>query len=92
VYAPRAGRAPVPTLAQLGWPGAEAAAWALLTVGTLALAVAVAIASVPAIRGAGALLVLGAGAFAAALVRVLGHLILKARGPATLAPAPVRSR
>ncbi len=60
VYAPRAGRAAVPTLGQLGWPHAEAAAYVLLTAGTLVLAAATAAGSAPAIRGAGVLLTLGA--------------------------------
>ena len=43
VYSPQAGRAPVPTLAQLGWPAAEALAYGLLTGGVAALAAALAI-------------------------------------------------
>lgn len=90
VYAPRAGRTAVPTLAQLGWPRAEAAAYGLLTVGTAGLAAAVAVGNVAGIRAAGGLLTLGALAFAAALARVLAHLSAAAhRRAATVTPAPV---
>ena len=74
VYAPRAGRAWVPTLAQLAWPRAEGLAHALLTAGVIALAAAVAAADVTLIQGAGVVLALGALAFAAALGHVLRHL------------------
>jgi hypothetical protein len=74
VYAPQVARAPVPTLAQLSWPRAEAAAYALLTAGTLGLAVAVAWGNVAAIRWAGTAQALGSVAFATALVSVLAHL------------------
>ena len=53
VYAPRAGREPVPTLAQLSWPFGERLAYGLLTAGTLALALAVATGARPAITAAG---------------------------------------
>ncbi len=43
VYSPQAGRAPVPTLAQLGWPAAEALAYGLLTCGVAGLACALAV-------------------------------------------------
>jgi hypothetical protein len=74
VYAPRAGLAPVPTLAQLGWPRAEAIAAAALPAGVTALAVAAGAGSVAGLRAAGALVLLGAVAFAAALGRILTHL------------------
>jgi hypothetical protein len=74
VYAPRAGRGPVPTLAQLSWPRAEAAAYVLLTGGLAALAVAVAAGDVNWIRAAGLTVTAGALAFAATLGRVLAHL------------------
>jgi hypothetical protein len=79
VYAPRAGRAAVPTLGQLGWRHAEAAAYALLTAGTLVLAAAAAV-----------LLTLGALAFAATLARVLSH--LAAGAPRRPAPIPTAAR
>jgi hypothetical protein len=73
-YARLAGRVPVPTLPQLSWPAAEAAAYALLAPGMLALAAALAAGEVVWIRAAGITIALGALAFAAALGRVLGHL------------------
>jgi hypothetical protein len=73
VYAPRAGRSPVPTLAQLSWPAGERAAYVLLATGIPALALAVAAGHPEWIRAAGLLLALGALALAAALGRVLAH-------------------
>jgi hypothetical protein len=89
VYAPRAGRAAVPTLAQLGWPRAEALAHVALTAGTGALAAAVGAGSVPGIRLAGVILLVGAAAFAATLGRVLRH--LGDRAGRALVPAPARA-
>jgi hypothetical protein len=74
VYAPRAGRCPVPTLAQLASPGAERAAFVLLGGGVAALAVAVAIGDPWAIRAAGAVVTGGALALAWSLGRTLAHL------------------
>lgn len=73
-YSPRAGREPVPTLAQLSWPRAEGLAYRLLTGGVVLLAAAVLVGEPAWIRAAGAVLALGSLAFAAALARVLGHL------------------
>ncbi|MGH7367753.1 MAG: hypothetical protein ACREKQ_02590 [Candidatus Rokuibacteriota bacterium] len=73
-YSSRAGREPVPTLAQLSCPRAEGLAYALLTGGVVLLAAAVLAGDAAWIRGAGVVLALGALAFTAALVRVLGHL------------------
>jgi hypothetical protein len=73
-YSPRAGREPVPTLAQLSWPRAEGLAYLLLTGGVVLLAATVLVGEPTWIRAAGAVLALGALAFAAALARVLGHL------------------
>jgi hypothetical protein len=73
-YSPRVGRAPVPTLAQLAPPAAEAAAFGLLTAGMAALAGAALLGEVWAIRAAGALVAAGAFAFALTLARVIGHL------------------
>lgn len=73
-YSPRAGRQPVPTLAQLSWPGAERWAYALLTTGVVLLAGTVLAGRAEWIRAAGLVLVLGALAFVAALARILGHL------------------
>lgn len=75
VYGPRAGREPVPTLAQISWPAAEGASFALLTAGVVALAAA-AVAGDPAwIRAAGLVVAAGAVAFGAALGRVLHHML-----------------
>ncbi|MBI4593249.1 MAG: hypothetical protein HY728_03465 [Candidatus Rokubacteria bacterium] len=74
VYAPLAGRRPVPTFAQLAWPRAEAAAYVLLTGGMAALAVAVAAGAPVGIRAAGLAVAGGALAFGAAIARVLDHL------------------
>jgi hypothetical protein len=75
VYAPHAGRQPVPTLAQLAWPLAERVAYAGLTGGVLALAGAVAAAVPVAVEAAGMALAVGALAFAAALGRTLSCLL-----------------
>ncbi len=73
-YSPLAGRTPVPTLPQLSWPRAEAAAWVLLVAGIAALAVSVALGDTAAIRAAGMVTATGGAAFGAALGRVLLHL------------------
>jgi hypothetical protein len=80
VYSPRAGREPVPTLAQLASPRAEGLCYALLTGGVVLLAVTVLVGDAAWIRVAGLVLSLGALAFAAALARALGH--LRAQRPA----------
>jgi hypothetical protein len=74
VYAPRAGREPVPTLSQLSSPGAERLAYGGLSAGVLALAGAVAAGAPAAIAAAGTVVALGALAFAAALGRTLLYL------------------
>ena len=74
VYAPLAGRRPVPTLGQMSWPVAEGTAYALLVAGFAFLTAALAIGDAAWIRAGGLVLTLGAVAFAAALVRVLWHL------------------
>jgi hypothetical protein len=79
VYAPRAGREPVPSLPDLGWPAAERLAWGLLTIGFAALAAALALGEPAWIRAAGTLVAAGALAFAATLARVLHHLTPCAR-------------
>jgi hypothetical protein len=73
VYAPRAGREPVPTLAQLSWPAGEAAAFALLGAGVAGLALAVAAGEAGWVRAAGVVLAAGGAAFAATLARVVHH-------------------
>jgi hypothetical protein len=87
VYGPRAGREPVPSLPDLGWPAGERLAWALLTAGFVALAGALALGEAMWIRAAGVLVAAGALAFAASLARVLHHLMPCARR-AVVAPAP----
>jgi hypothetical protein len=91
VYAPRAGREPVPMLTELSWPAAERLAYGLLTGGTAALAVAIAVGERPATTASGAAVAAGAVTFAAALGRTLLHL-LPGRGgrpvPASLPAAP----
>jgi hypothetical protein len=81
VYGLQAGRAAVPTLAQLAWPRMEALAHALLAGGIILLALGVATAAPTWIRGAGVALGLGALAFAAALGHVLRHLAVGTRVP-----------
>lgn len=78
-FSPRAGREPVPTLAQLSWPRAEGLAYVLLTGGVVLLAAMVLVGEAAGIRAAGALLALGSLAFAAALARVLGYLSARTR-------------
>ena len=73
-FSPRAGREPVPTLAQLSWPRAEGLAYVLLTGGVVLLATTVLVGEAAGIRAAGVLLALGSLALAAALARVLGYL------------------
>jgi hypothetical protein len=73
-FAPRAGRERVPTLGALSWPWLEGTAYTLLTGGVGLLAAVVSIGDVAAIRGAAAVVALGALAFALVLVRILGHL------------------
>jgi hypothetical protein len=89
VYAPRAGREPVPTLAQLAWPPAERLAYGCLTGGVLALAGAVVAATPAAIEAAGLAVAVGALAFAAALGRTLLHLL---PGAASRHASPLRAR
>jgi hypothetical protein len=76
VYSPRAGREPVPTVAQLSSSRAEGPAYVLLTSGVVLLAGTVLTGDTTAIRGAGVVLALGALAFGVALARVLSHLRL----------------
>lgn len=87
IYSPLAGRAPVPTLAQLGWPAAEGLAYALLTAGVAALAAALAVGHARLIGAAGVILAAGALCFAAAVARVLHHMAPCGRQPAAAAGA-----
>jgi hypothetical protein len=89
VYAPRAGRVPVPMVAQLSWPAAERLAYGLLTAGMLVLALAVAAGTRPLVAVGGVTVATGSLAFAAALGRTLLHLLPGSdRRPA---PAPIRA-
>ena len=74
-YSPLAGRTPVPGLADLRWPAAEAVAFVGLTGGVAALAGAVALGDATIIRGAAAIVFAGAAAFAATLATILHHLV-----------------
>jgi hypothetical protein len=85
IYSPQAGRAPVPTLAQLGWPAAEKLAYVLLTGGVAALAAALAVGDARLIGAAGVILAAGAVCFAAAVARVLLHMAPWERQPAAAA-------
>lgn len=87
VYSPQVGRAQVPTLAALGWPAAEAAAWVLLTAGVLALALAAAWGQADIIAVSGLVLATGALAFAASLGHALLHLARRPSAPAAEALA-----
>jgi len=89
VYSSRVGRVTVPTLAQLSWAPAERTCGVLLMAGALGLALAVGLGHPGAIRAAGIVLALGAGAFVAALGGVLWHLRTPAPGAAPVgATAP----
>jgi hypothetical protein len=96
-YSRHVGRAPVPTLAQLSWPAAEALAFVLLSVGMAGLAVAAIAGEVSAIRAAGAIVAAGALVFAATLARIVGHLwsawrlapLTASDGPTGTAPSPL---
>ena len=92
VYAPRAGREPVPMLAQLSWPSAECWAYGLLTGGTLALALAVTTGVRPAIMASATAVAAGAVAFAAALGRTLLHLLPGPGRRPVRAPVPADPR
>jgi hypothetical protein len=87
VYASRAGRQPVPSLPELGWPAGERLAWMLLTAGFATLATALALGEPVWIRAAGLLVAAGGLAFAACLARVLHHL-MPCRGRAAVTAAP----
>jgi hypothetical protein len=88
VYSPRAGREPVPTLAQISSPRLEGSAYVLLTAGVVLLAITTWLGDAGGIRGAGIVLALGALAFAGAVARVLGHLHARADGWPPRAPLP----
>ena len=91
-FSPRAGREPVPTLAQLSWPRAEGLAYVLLTGGVVLLAATVLVGEAAGICAAGVLLALGSLAFAAALARVLGYLSGRAQAWSPQARTLVNAR
>jgi hypothetical protein len=92
LYAPRAGRAPVPTLAQLSWPGAEGLAYALLGGGIPVLAIAARAGDPVWIGAAGGLVALGALSFGAALVRILRYLAPRSMRCESATPLGARPR
>jgi len=75
VYAPLAGRTPVPGLADMRSPTTEGLAFVTLTAGVAALAVAVWVGDATVIRAAAAIVLVGALAFGATIVTVLRHLV-----------------
>jgi hypothetical protein len=75
VYAPLAGRMPVPGLAGLRRPATEAVAFVALTVGIGTLAVGVAVGQPEVIRAAAGAVLVGALAFAATIATMLHHLL-----------------
>ena len=83
VYAPLAGRTPVPGLADLRSSATEAVAFVALTGGLAALATAVGLGNAAAIRVASIVVLVGCLAFAASVALVLHHLV-----PCALRPAP----
>jgi hypothetical protein len=83
VYAPRAGRTPVPGLADLRWPTAEAIAFVGLTVGVATLAAGVAMSHADTIRAGSVIVLVGTVGFAATLGTMLHHLL-----PCPLRTAP----
>ena len=83
VYAPLAGRTPVPGLADLRSPATESVAFVALAAGVAALTVAVGLGNAVAIRAASIVVLVGCLTFAASVARVLHHMV-----PGTLRPAP----
>ena len=75
VYAPRAGRLPVPGLADLRWPITEAVAFIALTGGIAALAIGVGVGHAKAIRAAAAIVSVGTLAFVTTIATMLHHLV-----------------
>jgi hypothetical protein len=91
-YARLAGRRPVPVLAELSWPAAEAVAYVGLSLGVATLAAAVAAGSVVGIRAATMLIALGALALGLALARVLSHLAVHPAEAPAVVPAAAADR
>jgi hypothetical protein len=91
VYGPRAGKAPVPTLGQLSWPGGEVSAYLLLTGGMVLLPIAIAAEEAEWIRAAGAILSLGALTFGVTIGHVL-HPLMRAVTRESAAPVQAHAR
>jgi hypothetical protein len=87
VYAPLAGRLPVPALADLSWPWAERCTYALLTTGTIALSIAAAAGDAAWIRATGFLLLAGALTFALAIGAPISRLGRRCMAPPATGPA-----
>jgi hypothetical protein len=83
VYAPFAGRAPVPGLADLRWPAMEAVAFVSLAAGVGALAVTVWVGDAAAVGAAATVILVGTLAFGATIVTVLNHLVAALPPPVT---------
>jgi hypothetical protein len=87
VYAPLAGRLPVPTLADLSWPWAERCTYALLTTGTIALSTAAAAGDAGWIRATGLVVLAGALTFALAIGAPISRLGRRYMAPPATGPA-----
>ena len=87
VYAPVAGKAPVPSLTDLSPAWAERAAYVLLTAGTVALAIFAGLGDAAGIRVSGVVLTGGALAFGAALGAPLR--LMRRRGRPSGATGPL---
>lgn len=81
VYAPQAGRRPVPSLTDLSLRWADRVAYVLLTGGTIALAISAAVGEVAWIRASGIVLTGGALTFGAALAAPLSRLVRRSTTP-----------
>src|SRR4030095_8451690 len=87
VYAPLAGRMPVPALADLSWPWAERCTYALLTTGTMALALPAAPGDARWIQATGFLVLAGALTFALAIGAPMSRLGRRGIVPPATGPA-----
>ena len=83
LYAPFAGRTPVPGLADLRWPAMEAVAFVTLAAGVGALAVTVWVGDATAIRAAATVILVGTLAFGATIVAILNRLVAALPPPVT---------
>ena len=90
-FSPRAGREPVPTLAQLSWPRAEGAAYVLLTGGVVLLAATVLAGEAAGIRAAGVAAGAGRARLRDGARASPWHLISRAARTQALVPTQARS-